>query len=160
MARSIGAAVPESLWEVLDGSNTGRWMGTTMLLLTTTAEGWPHLAMLSVGEVLLRDAGRIALALWPTSTATTNLTREGRATLALVYAGAGYSVRATSRRAEDLAVPDAGTYACFDLAVADVQEDVAPYAVLTAGVTYELKEPAAVLARWERTIHALRVRFG
>jgi hypothetical protein len=143
---------------LLDGSDLARWVGETILLLTSTPDGWPHVAMLSVGEVLLLDAQRLSLALWPGSTATANLTQSGRATLALVHNQAGYYVRVSSQRQDDLAVPETSGYASFSLQVVDVQEDVAPYATLTSGVTYELKDAASTVARWERTVAALRDR--
>jgi hypothetical protein len=158
VARSIGNQIPSTLWPVLDGSDVARWVGTTILLLTSTPDGWPHLAMVSMGEVLLLDSRRLLLALWPNSTATANLTHSGRATLALVHGQAGYYVRAATLRGEDLAVPDAGSYACFSLQVADVQEDVAPYATLTGGVTYVLKDPIDTVERWQRTVRGLRQR--
>lgn len=159
MARSIGTLIPEQLGPLLDGSDPDRWVGTTILLLTATPDGWPHLAMLSVGEVVMTGPRHLYLALWPNSTATANLTHGDRATLALVHESAGYYLRCRARREDDLPVPGyEGAYACMALEVEDVQEDTAPYAVLTSGVTFRLNDPPVVLKRWRATITALKER--
>lgn len=51
MSRSLGASLPEEVSELLDGHDLPALEGLTILLLTASAEGWPQVAMLSVGEV-------------------------------------------------------------------------------------------------------------
>lgn len=156
MARSIGNVLPDHLLDLLDGRDLAAREGVTLLLLTATADGWPHVAMLSVGEVVAVGPNRLRAALWLRSTATQNLARERRGTLALVQAGAGYSLRCRAERRADLRLRDGQELATFDLEIVDVLEDVAPYATLTGGVTFRLKDPAAVVPRWQETIDALR----
>jgi hypothetical protein len=158
MARSIGDALPPALLGLLDGDDLAADEGLTFLLLTTTEDGWPHLAMLSVGELVAVAPRRLRVALWRGSTAAANLARAGRATITLVHAAAGYSIRVRAEQRPDLALADGQRLAAFDLAVDEVFEDVAPYATLTGGVTYRLHDPAAVLPRWQETIRALRDR--
>lgn len=112
--------------------------------------------MLSVGEVLATDEGHLRLALWPNSTATGNLSASGRATLALVHEEAGYYIRLAATRGADLKLPSGGHLAFFEGAVEDVQQDIAPYAVLESGVRFRLKDPASVLPRWRETVAVLR----
>lgn len=50
----------------------------TALLVTTTDDGWPHVAMLSVGELTAVEPHRPRAALWPSSTATANLRAHER----------------------------------------------------------------------------------
>ncbi|MCY4087836.1 MAG: hypothetical protein OXG37_13380 [Actinomycetia bacterium] len=45
----------------------------TALLGTTNDDGWPHVAMMSVGELAAVDPHRPRAALWRSSTATANL---------------------------------------------------------------------------------------
>jgi len=52
MSRSLGASLPEEIFELLDGHDLPAREGLTILLLTASAEGWPQVAMLSVGDVL------------------------------------------------------------------------------------------------------------
>jgi hypothetical protein len=70
--------------------------------------------------------------------------------------GNGYYVRLAGRRGVDLDLGAEGRLAYFALTVQDVQEDSADYARLTSGVTFELKQPAQVVPRWEHTLRGLR----
>jgi hypothetical protein len=156
MARPLGATLPEPVRTLLNGEQLSAREGLTILVLTTTPEGWPHLAMVSVGELLALTADRLRLALWLQSTATANLTRTGRTTLALVHEGAGYYVRCAAQRDEDLPPGRVGRLAHFELQVEEAFEDVAPYAELTSGITFRLKNRSDVLPAWQETIDALR----
>ncbi len=156
MAVSIGNEIPEAIRPLLNGDAPETNDGLTFLLLTTTVDHWPHVAMLSVGEILATRPRDLRLALWPTSTATANLTRSGQATLALVHAGAGYSLRCSANRRADVTVDEISQFACFRLRVEEALLDVAPYAELTSGVRFRLKNPADVLPRWCRQLDALR----
>ena len=121
-----------------------------------TEDGWPHLAMLSVGEVLATGPRELRLALWRSSTATANLTRAGQATLALVHDGTGYYLRCSARRGPDLELEQSGPLAYFVARVEDVLEDNVGYAVLESGIQYRLARPEQVLPRWREAIAALR----
>src|SRR5215207_8686012 len=101
MARSVGQEIPDSIRPLFDGTDLEAREGLTILLLTTTEAGWPHLAMLSVGEIVAAGARELRLALWVNSTATTNLARTGQATLARPPPGAERApgvLRAAGRR--------------------------------------------------------------
>ena len=157
MSRSIGTNLPDALAELLDGEGLAAKEGVTLLLLTTTAEGWPHVAMLSVGELVALAPDRLRAALWPASTATRNLTSRPQATIAAVHEGAAYCLRCRARRGVDLDVSssEAGL-AFFELELEDILEDVVPYAKLTSGVTFTLADGPAGIARWDERIAALR----
>ena len=156
MPTSLGPRLPSQLQSLFDGTDLARGAGETFLLLTVDAEGWPHMAMLSVGELLAADPATLRAALWLHSTATRNLTREQRGLLALVQAGAGYYLRCRADRGPDLDLGEDGRLAYFQLHIEDVLEDAVSYAVLTSGMTFRLHQPEQVLRRWERTIAALR----
>jgi hypothetical protein len=157
MAHSVGNQIPEAIRPLFDGLKLEEREGLTFLLLTTTEDGWPHLAMLSVGELLAVGDRELRAALWRGSTAASNLARTGRATLALVHQATGYSMRCSARQGTDLPV-EHGRLAYFELQVEDALEDVAPYAVLTSGVAFRLNDPNEVLPRWRETVEALRAR--
>ena len=132
-----------------------RQVGLTILVLSELEAGWPHLAMVSVGELVLAPDGRLALALWPTSTCAANLARTGRATLAVVADGRAFSLRC---QVDDELPIDAGegpAMRAFVLRVTAAGDDAAPYADLLSGVTFRLHDPEATLARWGRTRAAL-----
>jgi hypothetical protein len=128
----------------------------TVLLLTVDEAGWPRVAMLGAGEVLAVGPREVGVALWPEGTSAANLTRAGRATLALVHAGAGWYVRCAARREADLQLEDGRRLAAFVLFVEEVLEDVVPYAELTTGIEFRLAEPERALAAWRAVVDALR----
>jgi hypothetical protein len=153
---SLGSRLPASLEPLFAGTDLASGVGLTFLLLTVDEDGWPRMAMLSVGEVLAAQPGVLRLALWLHSTATKNLTRAEQAVLSLVHAGAGYYIRGRARRGPDLDLGADGRLAYFELRIDDVLEDAVTYAELTSGMTFRLHQPEQVLPRWERTIAALR----
>lgn len=154
--RSLGSQLPAELQSLFDGRDLARKVGETFLLLTTDDDGWPHMAMLSVGELVLVNDSELQAALWLHSTATKNLERTGRGLLAVVADGAGYYVRLRAQRQGDVELGDEGRLARFILTVEDVQEDRVDYARLTSGVRFELPQVEEVVRRWEHTIEALR----
>ena len=156
MPRSLAPELPASVLDLFSGQDLHTRVGLTVQLLTTDEAGWPHMAMLSVGELVADNARRLRAALWLTSSSTRNLEREHRALLAIVHDGAGYYVRLTARRGPDLDMGDDGRLATVALDIEDVQEDVVNYATLTSGIGFTLHQPDQVLARWQRTIAALR----
>ena len=159
MSRSLGPRVPDPVRRRLE-DDPAHQVGLTILVLTLADERWPHLAMVSVGELVVVGADRLALALWPASTSAANLARSRQATLALVTDGRAFSLRCRSDHEQLL--PPAGDHPPlrgFELTVADVIEDAAPYADLLAGVTYRLYDPEATLSRWSATRAALRGAF-
>ena len=146
-----------ALYRATSGRMGGKLIGLDMLLLTTTDDGWPHLAMLSVGELLAVGRTSLRAALWPSSTATRNLTASGQATIALIHEGVAYYVRCRARRGGDLDVPSSQDgLAYFALEIADILEDVVPYAELTSGITFRLADAAESLPRWHERVEALR----
>jgi hypothetical protein len=156
VSRRLDPVVPPALREVLDSDDLAAAEGFTMLLVTVTDDGWPHMAMVSVGEVVATGDESLLLALWPGSTATRNLTPSARATLAAVVDATSYSVRLAVTRAGEVETPLAGQLARFEGRVEGVSADEAPYAVLESGVRFRLKDPPAVLARWAELRQALR----
>jgi hypothetical protein len=156
VTRSIGDRLPAAVLALLDGADLGNRAGVTFMLITNNAEDWPHVAMLSVGELIAVDASVLRTGVWLTSSTVGNLSRTGRATLCFVVDGRAYSVHVRAERESDLDLDADGQLACFRLSVEDVLEDVAKYAELTSGVTFRLRSPADVVPRWERTVAALR----
>ena len=157
MSKSVGNRLPAPVRDLRAGDDLESREGLTILLLSTTTDGWPHLAMLSVGEIVAVGERQLRAALWPNSTATANLTHVGRATLALVHENVAYYVRCTATREDEVRL-QSGPLAGFSLRVEEVLQDAAPYANLTSGVTFELKDPAQVYPRWNATVEALRAR--
>ena len=125
-----------------------------MRLSTVDADGWPHAALLSAGDMVIMPSGKIRFVLFPKSTLTSNLDREGRLTIALSLDGGICELRLRSRRLAH-ATPDV-PLAFFEAEVETVRHHVAPYATVTGGVEFSLHDPQSVLSRWQRQITALR----
>jgi hypothetical protein len=155
MSRSVGAQLPQSIYELMDGAHLDDRVGFTALLLTTDADGWTTVAMLSAGEFLATSPSAVSLALWPGTTAAANLTHRSRATLALVADGSGYYIRADFRR-EQAVQAGGARHVIFRGDVVDVLEDRVTYATVTSGITFALHDRERVVAGWRSTIAALR----
>lgn len=154
MSRPLDPVVPPALRALLDADPGDPAVdGFTLLLLTTRADGWPHQAMLSVGEVAVLAGNRLALAVWPGATSTANLRERGRATLTAVVDGVAYALLLTVEPARDV-----GTLACFDARVVRATADEAPYARLDHGVGFTLTDRDATIARWRATRGELAAR--
>jgi hypothetical protein len=156
MSRSIGRRMPDPIFRLIDGTDLEQREGSTFLLLTTTQEGWPHVAMLSVGEVLAVGPSELRIAVWSTSSSTANLTHRPRATLVVTHAGTGYYLRCLGRRGQDLETQETGHLAVFHLQIDDVLEDAVPYAWIESGITFRLRVPEQVYPRWHTVIELLR----
>jgi hypothetical protein len=145
--------IPDEVARYLDG--TDLLTKTQALRLSTVdAEGWPHAALLSAGDMVVIPPRRIRIALFPQSGMTANLEREGRLTISLSLGGGVWEMRLRSRRLphSSAEVP----LAFFEAEVEAVRQHIAPYADVTGGITFSLHEPQAVLPRWQRQIAALR----
>lgn len=153
MSKRALAAAPAELVELLDGRALARRVGETFELITISDEGWPNVALLSVGEVLAVSGTEIRLALWRGTRTARSLERNGRATLACVLPPASYTVRLTG--VEPLPSPD-DSLSFSTCRVESVEVDTVGYAELTGGIRFRLGDAAAVVERWQRTIDALR----
>lgn len=140
---------------LFDGSDLAQKVGVTAQLVTQTDEGWPHVAMLSVGEILILGDQGAALGLWPTSSTAANLSHSGKATLALVHARSAWLAQIVVERHADLPVGDEQRR-CFMTRLVTIREDAAPYAELLTGIRFRLKDPEDVVDRWRHSVEALR----
>ena len=130
--------------------------GLTLLLLTLRDDGWPHQAMLSVGELCCPADDRVRLATWPASTATANLRTRGRATLTAVVGGVAYALRLRTLSSGELAAgARSGALVGFELEVVAATADEAPYARLLDGVRFALNDRPATIERWREVRAAL-----
>jgi hypothetical protein len=123
-------------------------------LSTVDAEGWPHAALLSAGDVLALPNGRIRFAIFANSGTAGNLVRDGRLTLSMSLDGGMCELRMRARKCGQ--GPQEVPLAFFEAEVERVRMHVASYADVTSGVSFALHEPAGVLDRWQRQIAALR----
>lgn len=146
--------IGKELFTLLDGKGLEHKQHEAMMLLTVTEDQWPHIAMVSVGEVIALDEGNLRLALWPGTTTTGNLIRTGKATLAVFIGGKAHYVRLSLEHLP--ALPEARhVRERFAAQVFAAREDSAQYADILTGVTVRLKEPESVINRWKETVAEL-----
>jgi hypothetical protein len=81
--RIATAFMPDEILDFLNGKDLDRKLSQAVRLSTISEEGWPHAAMLSVGEMLALDASEVAMLLYEGSNTSRNLARDGRLTLTL-----------------------------------------------------------------------------
>jgi hypothetical protein len=121
-------------------------------LVTVDAEGWPHAALLSAGELWTPTSGRICASLWPSSGTTENLTRAGRGLLEIGGETGLVDIRLSARRCPDAMRPHRALFACD---VLEVRNDVVGYAKVTSGIKFELTKPD-VLEQWQSARDLMR----
>jgi hypothetical protein len=150
-AMSQSDELPSEWVSQFDGTHLEEKLHVAAMLATVDAEGWPHLAYLSAGEVLVRAPGRVSVCLWPASRTTANLQRVGRGVLYAAAAGAVWEARF-------VAVLRAGSHTpvIFDADVSEVHRQAAPYAEVTALVGFRLSDPPSTVERWRRQIEEMR----
>ncbi len=155
MSRIEGAELSRDLLALLDGRELDSKVGETVLLLTVSDSGWPHLAMLSVGELLATGPNEVRMALWKGTTSGNNLRRNSKGTLALVHGGAGHYIELEVTGTADLRV-GGKSLDYFVCGVAKALSDMVGYATLTSGIRFELPRREDVVSRWKRTVSAMR----
>ncbi|AUS24607.1 pyridoxamine 5'-phosphate oxidase family protein [Paenibacillus sp. P2(2022)] len=148
--------IGKELFTLLNGKELEHKQQEAMMLLTVTEDQWPHIAMISVGEIVALDEENLRLALWPGTTTTGNIIRTGKATLAVFTGGQAHYVRLSLEHLS--ALRDAKhVRERFAAQVFAAREDSAQYADILTGVTIRLKEPESVINRWKETVAELLV---
>lgn len=161
MARALGNTLPDALWGLLSGQDLAARMGQAILITTTDAEGWPHPALLSYGEVVAVDRRRLRLAVYRTSRTSGNLRRNGKLTLCLIGAGMAYYVKTIAGEPQD-PMKGFADLARFEVTVETVladqaREDLEPGARLTGGITFDPgRPPQEALRGWQAMVEGLR----
>lgn len=155
MSKHSAAHLPLSVITLLDGDNLSDKVGHTILLTSYEPREWPHIALLSVGEVLALSETTLALILYAGQGAARSLSSSKRALLLVVAGGSIYKARIA---VDPVAAPqgEQSAFAYFRGAVVSVDEDEVGYAKVVSGVEYELDDPPEVFRRWRRQIDLLR----
>lgn len=142
----------DDLFLLLDGQNLEAKQEEAMMLLTTGEDGWPHVAMISVGEIVARSRTNLRIGLWPGTTTSENIRRTGKATLVLFYRGRAHYVRLELEPLEIKSLNRKYPIDCYSASVVSHKEDRAKYADIISGVKIQLKDPEQVVARWRETV--------
>lgn len=146
--------LPAPLLTAFDGDHLEMHADGAIRISTVSADGWPHSAQLSVGEVLAVDPQTLLVAMWPNSNTAHNMARDGRLTLSLVDDGALLEIRARASLVAEQQT--ALNLSVFRLHIERVDVHRAKYADVLSGVTFRLHERETVIARWREQIAMLR----
>ncbi|MGN7412129.1 pyridoxamine 5'-phosphate oxidase family protein [Paenibacillus sp. SAF-068] len=143
------------LMEWLSGTNLEHKQHEAMQLLTVSEDRWPHQAMISMGEVIALNPHKLRLALWQRTQTSMNMSKTGKATLIAVQGQRLLHIRIEAERLPEMkgAVHPRDR---FEAQVLHVRVDHAPYAEITSGITFQLKDELGAIARWKETIEELR----
>lgn len=148
---NIRNRISPQLYELLDGNRLSAKQQEAMMLLTVSEDGWPHIAMISVGEIVALSPEVLRLGLWPGTATTGNILRTNKATLCVFYAGTAFYSRLELTPLE--ALPEAKhPRQRFEARVVSSKADTAQYADILGGVQIALHDPPGVIARWEETV--------
>ncbi|KAF4325359.1 hypothetical protein G195_001009 [Phytophthora kernoviae 00238/432] len=141
--------------EWFNGENLEKKQHEAMQLLTVSEDGWPHQAMISMGEVIAVTPNLLRLALWPGTQTSMNMSRTGKATLIAVHQQSLLSIRLDVTSLLALREP-VHPRDRFEAQVINIRVDHAPYAEITSGITFQLKDESGAITRWRETIEELR----
>ncbi|MGX9291997.1 pyridoxamine 5'-phosphate oxidase family protein [Bacillus sp. A015] len=142
------------VFELLNGTCLLEKQHEAMMLMTVSEDGWPHNAMISVGEILAVNHQELRIGLWPNTSTASNMIRTNKATLVLVYQGKAHYIRLFLRRLQEL--PNRNyKRERFSAQVVLAREDVAKYAKITSGINIELLNEKEVVERWKNTVEDL-----
>jgi len=143
--------LPPPVAALVDGTELAAKVGHTISLIAVDDEGWPRLALLSVGEVFSASGTDLRLALHSGSGTTAALTGSGKALLNVILGATSYRIRATVQR-----LSDTEGLAYFRGDIVRIHEDRVGYAEITSGITYRLDDPDTVVERWARQVNRLK----
>ena len=146
--------IPEALLNLLNGKDIESKVGIVFRLSTVDEQGWPHAALLSVGEILAVDPHTMRIIIWPTSSTAKNMERFKRLTLEAIADDGMYEIRLNLKKLADMATDD--NLSIFEGEVHQVRLHKVEYARVTSGITYELLDQQKVLDRWKVQIETLK----
>ncbi len=151
---SRGAELPPEVYALLNGTDLADKQEEAMMLITVSEDGWPHTAMLSVGEVAAASPNLLRIGLWQGTETSGNLKRAGKAALVLVYQG---KVNYLKLQVKPLPASRESAYPRdrFEAELAGVKQDTAKYAEIVSGIRIALHDPPEVVKRWEATVRDL-----
>ncbi|WEG11049.1 pyridoxamine 5'-phosphate oxidase family protein [Pullulanibacillus sp. KACC 23026] len=149
----------DDLYDLLNGEHLEKKQHEAFMLETVNEDGWPHTAMISVGEIIAMDSSHLRLALWPTTQTTQNILRTGKAMVVLFYKGKACYLNLELRPMSQLENPKHNR-ARFQADLTHIKEDQAKYADITSGVQIHLKDSSTVIARWQETLDELKQGDG
>ncbi|TPG39596.1 hypothetical protein EAH79_12815 [Sphingomonas koreensis] len=148
--------LPLTLRRDFDGADLADKTGVSALLATVDAAERPHLAFLSVGEVLLAG-DRLAITLWSKAQSLAALRARGAGAL---FASADGVVHELVLETDRIVDRDDAPFSIAIARLAGARVHAAPYATVDTLIGFTLKDRDATLARWAGQIAAMRAALA
>lgn len=151
MSHSIGKRLNERLLASLAAEDVATQMGHAIAIATLDAEGRPHPALLSYGELRALSAATLRLTTWDDSNTTENLRRRGAITLYIVEAGLAAYVKARAREiAPPRALPGLARFEATieDVLIDELDEKHEQGARIIAGIRFKPTRRDRKLSEW------------
>lgn len=144
----------DDLKDLLNGKQLAQKQHIAMILQSITSEGYPHSAMVSVGEVIALDSEHLRIALWPQTQTTLSLVKKGKANLVIIY---NNMVNYLELDISELPSLNHEFYerTRFEATIKSIRQDSAKYADIISGITVKMHEPEQVLNRWNIILQQL-----
>jgi len=160
MSKRLPPALPDRLYDRMNGNLLSQQLNKVLLLITLDAAGFPYVAMLSFLEVIAVDRNNIRIAPAADSTSSANLRRDGKATLIVVEEEMAYYIQATANEISP-ALPGFPAMAKMNLHIESILEDKARdyegAARVSTGIRFESPQmDAAYIERGRQVLAALR----
>lgn len=144
----------DDLQDLLNGKQLAQKQHIAMILQSITSEGYPHSAMVSVGEVIALDSEHLRIALWPQTQTSISLAEKRKSNLIIIYNNmiSYLELDITLLPSLDNEVYERTR---FEATIKSIRQDIAKYADITSGITVEMHEPEQVLNRWNIILQEL-----
>ncbi|WP_436945759.1 pyridoxamine 5'-phosphate oxidase family protein [Staphylococcus xylosus] len=144
----------DDLKDLLNGKQLAQKQHIAMVLQSITSEGYPHSAMVSVGEVIALDSEHLRIALWPQTQTSISLAEKRKSNLIIIYNNMVSYLELDITLLPSL---DNEVYerTRFEATIKSIKQDIAKYADITSGITVEMHEPEQVLNRWNIILQEL-----
>lgn len=154
--------LPATIRKLLNGDDLASKTGTVIVAAAPDDDGRPHFGLLSCGELLAVEDDRLLVAVWAGSGLARNAVAAGYISLMFVDPPAAIYLKLALETVDGEAGIGAEGLDILDCRVAETRLDVEEGLPIVAGLRFasSAKDEPALLARWERTIAALRVAAG
>lgn len=160
MSTNLGPLLPQLLVDHFSGADLQSKVGLASVLVTPGADGYPHPAIVTPGEIVASDPSTLRVALYLESSASRNLRERKTGTLCLALDKAAYYVKFDAEPFASDAEAFKG-FAVFTLRPKHVLKDTEEGAEMTSGFRFrDLRGEEALLAQWTTMIGALRGTFA
>lgn len=158
MSRMLGTQLPQDIVTRLDGMDLAAKVGPSIFLLSSDDGGYPHVALLSYGEVLARSPGEVRVLIWAVGSAARNLAARHVACIGLVEPGLVIYIKGNARPLGPAPLPGAIALVGFALDVTRVLADEEAGTEMVTAATYRWTErtPEQLVARWREQLASLR----